>query len=196
MSHNILLLTWDNSSKAYEAYSQVKNQITDNVYQLAVIERQTDGQLKVNDGYSYTAGNNTIGGGLVGTLIGILGGPLGMLLGFSTGALIGSLVDIDDAGTDEAVLTEISKLLPLGSTGLLIDLEEQDENVTDSILRGSGGAIYRWDYDVVEAEVEASIEAWEQANKEANKILKEQRKEENKQKRQQKWSEFKAKFKK
>ena len=163
---------------------------------MAVIERQKDGQLALNDGYSYTAGNNTVGGSLVGTLIGILGGPLGMLLGFSTGALLGSLADLDDVDSDEAVLAEISKRLPAGSTGLIIDLEEQDESVTDTLLSSHGGTIYRWDYDVVEAEIEASIEAWEQANKEANKILKEHRKEENKQKRQQKWADFKAKFKK
>ena len=196
MSHNILLVTWITSSKAYEAYSQVKNQITGNINQLAVIERQDDGKISINDGYSYTAGDNTVGGSIIGTLIGILGGPLGMLLGFSTGALIGSLADLDDADTDEAVLAEISKYLPIGSTGLIIDIEEQDENATDTLLRNLGATVYRWNYEVVEAEVEASIEAWEHANKEANKVLKEQRKEENKQKRQKKWADFKAKFKK
>ncbi len=194
MTHHILLATWSESSKSYQAFSELKNNPIDNINQSVIIERLEDGRFKVNDQNSDALDANTWGGGFLGSLLGILGGPLGILLGFTTGALVGSLFDADQNSDDLAVLSKISQALPVGTTGLFIDINEQDEKFADDFFNKNGATLYRWNYDEVEAEIEASVETWEEANRQANIALKEKKKAENKEKRQKKWQDFKAKF--
>lgn len=195
MSRHILLVNWADSAKAYEAFSQLKNSAALNVLQATIIERQLDGKFVVKDEINATDGSNTLTGGLFGSLFGILGGPLGVLLGFGTGALIGSFADLDDSDAGQAVLAKISQALPIGSTGLFIDLNEESEAVANSFFSQSNATVLRWDYDTVVTEIEASVAAWEEAQRVANITLNEQKKQENKAKREQKWQDFKAKFK-
>lgn len=194
MKHNILLATWNDSAKAYESFTQLKKADIGNINQAMIVERTVDGSFKIQDGSDNTTGENTLDGGLIGSLIGILGGPLGLLLGFSTGALIGSLADLDQGTDDQAVLSKISQALPIGSTGLILNIQEDNEQLANDYFAQSGATLLRWDYDEVEAEIEASVESWEQANRQANAALKEQKKAENKANRQAKWNDFKAKF--
>ena len=128
MSHNVLLATWTDSAKAYESFSKLEESTFSGINRYLVIERQSDGKIKINDSDDNNAGTNTFGGSLIGSLVGILGGPLGVLLGFSSGALLGSLLDVNQDDKDQAVLSEISKALPVGTTGLLVDIDEDDEN--------------------------------------------------------------------
>lgn len=194
MSHNLILATWTDSSKAFEAFSELKNSELSNIHQALVIQRQSNANFEIKEQLNNDYGSNTLGGGLAGSLLGILGGPLGVLLGFSSGALIGSLFDDDQALSSDSVLTTISKKLPLESTALLIDLDEVDEKVADKFFDSKQAILLRWDYATVEAEVEASVEAWDEAQRIAQKTLSEQKKAEHKEKRQQKWEAFKAKF--
>lgn len=194
MAHHILLATWNDSAKTYEIFTQLKNADIGNIHQAMIVERTADGSIKIQDETNNTAGENTIDGGLIGSLIGILGGPLGLLLGFSAGALIGSLVDLDQGTDDQAILAKISQALPIGSTGLILNIEENAEQLANDYFAQSEATLLRWDYDEVEAEIEASVESWEQANRQANAALRDQKKAENKAKRQEKWNEFKAKF--
>lgn len=195
MSHNLLLATWNDSAKAFESFTKLKNSDVSNIKQSIIIERQTDGSIKVPDQINNSEGINTLGGSLLGSLFGILGGPLGILLGFGTGALVGSLFDADDFDADQAVLAKISQSLPVGTTGLFVELDEHDEKLADVFFKQQQATLARWDYDTVETEIEASVEAWQEANRVANHTLHEQKKAENKAKRQQKWADFKAKFK-
>lgn len=194
MTHHILLATWNESSKAYESFSQLKNSGLANIHQASIVERQQDGKFKIHDQNGDAPDTNTWGGSIFGSLIGILGGPLGVLLGFTAGALIGSAFDVDDANADLAVLGKIGQALPTGTTGLIIDIDEDSDALADEFFKASGATLYRWDYDEVEAEIEASVETWEETSRQANLALKEKKKAENKAKRQQKWQDFKAKF--
>lgn len=194
MAHHILLATWSESSKVYENFTQLKNAQIINIKQALIIERLPNGSFKIHDRDGNDVDANTWTGGLFGSLIGILGGPLGVLLGFTTGALIGSLSDADQYDESAAVLSKISQSLPVGSTALFLDVEEQDERLADDYFKANNAVLYRWDYDEVESEIEASVQTWEEVNRLANAALKEQKKEENKEKRKKKWNEFKAKF--
>ena len=194
MAHHILLASWDDSAKAYEYFTKLTNASIGNINQASIVERLSDGKIKIHDENNSSDGVNTLGGGALGSLLGILGGPLGVLLGFSTGALVGTLFDADDFDDNQAVLAEISKALPVGFTGLVIDIDETDDKAACAYFKDAHAVVYRWDYDEVEAEIEASVEAIKEANRQANKVLKEQKKEENKVKRQEKWAAFKAKL--
>ena len=126
--------------------------------------------------------------------IGILGGPFGVILGFTAGALIGESFDIDHEKEDLAVLGRISQALPVGATGLLIDIYEETEDFLDAFFQKTGATIYRWDYDEVQSEIEASLEAWQESQRIANITLKEKKKSEHRLHRKEKWDAFKAHF--
>ncbi|OTG94932.1 hypothetical protein [Acinetobacter sp. ANC 3832] len=169
MTIHILLASWDDSTKAYDYFTKLTNSSIGNINQASIVERLSDGKIKIHDENNSSDGINTLSGGALGSLLGILGGPLGVLLGFSTDALVGTLFDADD-------------------------FDETDDKAADTYFKDAHAVVYRWDYDEVEAEIEASVEAIKKANRQANKVLKEQKKEENKVKRQEKWAAFKAKL--
>lgn len=192
MAHHILLASWDDSTKAYDYFTKLTNSSIGNINQASIVERLSDGKIKIHDENNSSDGVNTLGGGALGSLLGILGGPLGVLLVFLQVLQSVPLFDADDFDDNQAVLAEISKALPVGFTGLVIDIDETDDKAADAYFKDAHAVVYRWDYDEVEAE--ASAEAIKEANRQAHKVLKEQKKEENKVKRQEKWAAFKAKI--
>lgn len=197
MPRDVIVITWPDSSKAYEALTKLRNSYAaDEIYQAAVVERTDDGRFVLQDGGSNTAGANTLGGSLIGSLIGILGGSLGVLLGFSSGALLGSLIDLGDATDDDDVVTAISKQLLPGTTSLIVDLDETSPLVVDDLAAASGGSVLRYNYDDLLAEVLSSEAAAEAARAEAARVLREQKHAERKADLEKRWDEFKAKFKK
>ena len=197
MPRNVIVIAWPDSSKAYEALTKLRNSYAaDDIYQAAVVQRDVDGRVVVQDGGSNTDGLNTLGGSAIGSLIGILGGPLGVLLGFSTGALLGSLVDLGDEVDDDDVLGAISKQLLPGTTSLLVDLNEAGTQVVDGLAAASGGVLLRYNYDELLGEIIDSEQAAKAAQKEANRVLREQKKADRKADLEKRWDEFKAKFKK
>ena len=197
MPRNVIVIAWPDSSKAYEALTKLRNSYAaDDIYQAAVVQRDVDGRVVVQDGGSNTDGLNNLGGSAIGSLIGILGGPLGVLLGFSTGALLGSLVDLGDEVDDDDVLGAISKQLLPGTTSLLVDLNEAGTQVVDDLAAASGGVLLRYNYDELLGEIIDSEQAAKAAQKEANRVLREQKKADRKADLEKRWDEFKAKFKK
>ena len=197
MPRNVIVIAWPDSSKAYEALTKLRNSYAaDDTYQAAVVQRDVDGRVVVQDGGSNTDGLSTLGGSAIGSLIGILGGPLGVLLGFSTGALLGSLVDLGDEVDDDDVLGAISKQLLPGTTSLLVDVNEAGTQVVDDLAAASGGVLLRYNYDELLGEIIDSEQAAKAAQKEANRVLREQKKADRKADLEKRWDEFKAKFKK
>lgn len=194
MSRNIILVTWPDSAKAYQEYSELKRANISGIQQAVIIERKEDGKLAINEGDSNTIGIKSLGGGLIGMLVGVIAGPLGMLLGFTTGALFGSIFDIKDISEDSTILSKLSQSFKLGTTGLLLDIEEEDTTAVDAYFAAKNATLQRWSYDEVKAEVEASISAWEQVNATAEQAIKEQKKAEHAEKRKEKWAEFKEKL--
>lgn len=194
MAHNLVLVTWNNSAKAFEGFTQLKDSPINNIHEASILQRQKDGRFKIEDQINPDQDNGIWSGSLIGALVGILGGPFGMILGFTAGALIGESYDIDHEESDLAVLGRISKALPSGETGLLIDIYEESEDFLDAFFQKSEATIYRWDYEEVQAEIEASVEAWQETQRVANITLKEKKKAEHKAHRKEKWDAFKAHF--
>jgi uncharacterized membrane protein len=196
MSHNLVLVTWDESSKAFESFNQLKNSSVHKIHEISLLKRQNDGRFKIEDQINPDQDNGIWSGSLIGALVGVLGGPFGIILGFAAGALIGESYDINNEKSDLAVLGKISQALPIGTVGILIDAFEESESYLDSFFEASEVTIYRWDYDEVQAEIEASVDAWNETQRIANLTLKEHKKAEHKAKRQAKWDAFKAHFSK
>ena len=195
MPRNIIVVTWPEASKAYQVLSELRSQYPDRIYQAGVAERAADGSVVFKDGDSNTVDAGTLTGSALGGLIGILGGPLGVLLGFSAGALMGSLVDLDSAVDDDAVLSKISAQLIPGTTALFVDLEENDPSIVDTLVSASGGTLTRYDYDDVLSEIISAENAARAAADEAARVLREEKHAERKADLEKKWDETKQRFK-
>src|SRR5579862_3018456 len=119
---NVLAVSFDEGSKAYEALSVLKElESQDRVRTVgaAVVVRDEDGRVAVKDSVGDTGLEGTTTGGVIGLLVGILGGPFGVLLGGATGLLWGSLFDMSRAEETESVLSAISQSVRVGQPVLL-----------------------------------------------------------------------------
>src|SRR5690242_921064 len=174
----IIAVSFSKEANAYEALSRLKEldgRGGVEVRGAAVVVRGQDGKVVTKDQTGQESIEGTVSGGLVGLLIGVLGGPLGVLVGGATGVLVGSLFDEDDDDATESALSDISKSLRVGTTGLLADVTEADSTAIDAVMANLGGTVLRRSANDVRAEIAAAEEAQRAAAKQARKELRDAR---------------------
>ena len=170
---NVLVMHFSEPSKAFEALSDFKGQA--GVKGAAVVERTSDGQVRVADGYSPESGSGIAVGGLVGALIGILAGPLGVLLGWSTGLVAGAAYDADDAADADDGFTVLSKSIAPGSNAVIVEMTEASRATADSVAAKLDGTVTRIPASEVEAEIDSPRKAERVAAREARKERRDKR---------------------
>lgn len=202
---NVIMVTFDVESQAYQAFSQLKNDSVNSAYtilQMAVLKNE-NGRITAADGFDsgVDSADNTLVGGLIGSVVGILGGPIGVLLGASIGLLTGSIVDANDSDDNSSLVMYSSQALADGKTAIVALVQETDEQAFDLRLQNYDCLIVRWDAAEVADEVEQAEQTQKQLAREAREKLRAQKKAERKQqieeKRQaihQKFDDFKARF--
>lgn len=178
--NNVLVMHFQEASKAFEALSNMKNQ--PGVTGAAVMERTSEGQLRVADADTPEVGAGVAVGGVVGALIGVLAGPLGVLLGWSTGMLVGVAYETDEAADAEDGFTILSRSIPAGGNALVVEMTETSHAIADDIAANLGGTITRVPATEMEAEIEAAHEAARSAASEARKVRRAKRRAEFKEK--------------
>ena len=179
MDENVIVTTFSEDSKAYEALARLKELAAGgqiDLHDAGVVERAQDGTLHLRD----DAGNEdegfaTLTGGTIGLLIGILGGPLGVLLGGAVGLLAGAMVDAEDDEETDSVLEHIARSIGKGETAVLADLDENGSVAVDGAM--AGGRVQRFARKDVEAEIAGAEEAAHEARVRARKELRHQRRE-------------------
>ena len=182
MDQNVVILSFAEESKTYQALSELKALAVEQRVQVinaAVVSRDATGQLHIKDGAS--DGGATTGpvtGTLVGAVIGLLAGPLGVLLGSASGALIGSAVSMDKVQERMSVLDQMMQAMPNGSTSLIATVGEFANEVVNGLAEKLGGTVLRRPLSAVEAEVAAQSEAQIAAAREARRVLREKQSDE------------------
>jgi uncharacterized membrane protein len=179
MDENIIVTTFSEDSRAYEALARLKELAAAGQIDLhdgAVAERGQDGTLRLRD----EAGNEdeglaTLTGGTIGLLTGILAGPLGVLLGGAMGLLAGAIVDVEDDDETDSVLEHISRSIGNGETAVLADIDESGPAPVDGAMAEAGGRVKRFVRKDVEAEIAGAEEAAHKARAKARKELRHQR---------------------
>ena len=86
--HNVIAVTFDEDSKAYQALSTLRRADGDGrvgIRSAVIVERGTEGTIRLHEAEDNVIGAGAAGGSLVGMLVGVLGGPVGMLLGLGAG---------------------------------------------------------------------------------------------------------------
>jgi uncharacterized membrane protein len=194
---NVIAVSFPQEASAFEGLSRLKeldSQGTVHVRGAAVVTREQDGKVTVNDQFGSDGYEDTTGGGLLGLLVGVLGGPLGVLVGGATGLLIGSLFDEDDDDNTRSVLGDLSSALRVGQPGLLAEVSEPDPTAVDAVMAHLDGTVVRRSQADVELEIAAAEDAQRAAKKKARKELDEARHKEHKAKVDAKLAELKAKL--
>jgi uncharacterized membrane protein len=194
MDDNVVLVRFADQSKAYQALSTLKDVGADGrleVRSAVLLERGSDGMIRVPEGADNATGFLLASGGLLGMLVGVLGGPLGMLLGGYAGLLGGATgAALRDADADVA-LDAISQDIAPGQTVLVAEVGEVTDEVLDKAMTNLGGTVTRRPASDVYDEIQSAENAQQAADQEARRVLREQRRAEHK----QKWQQFTDKVK-
>ena len=178
MTDNVIVLSFEEASRAYQALSVLKQADGEGrvaVREAAVVTREADGRLRFQDGADAgTVGTSMAAGTLIGALVGVLGGPIGVLLGSSFGLLVGSAMGADDAIDSATVLSQVIESVPVGATALVARVEETDPSVIDAEAARLEGSVLRRPVADVQAEIDAAVKAQLAAGREVRKVLREQ----------------------
>ncbi len=156
---NIVVVTFSEPSKAYQALSVVKQLDIVGLpalYSAVVVERPKPGKAVVRD---YTDRMP----------------PFDMPLG-----VVGRMVDGLN-GMDETV--EIAERITVGTTGLMAEIGEQATEAFDEAMNQLGGKVYRQSHDEVIAAFSAAEHARREAEKAEERAEREQRRLEGERKR-------------
>ncbi|MCH4089631.1 DUF1269 domain-containing protein [Acetobacter sp.] len=180
MTTNVVVLSFAEESRAFQAFSELKQKSADGAFSLVnaiVLSRKPSGELVSRDGWADgSSGDHVLTGTLLGSLIGLFMGPLGMLFGATTGALIGGSVSLDDAAGQSSLLDQMTHAVPAGITAVIATIEEGSPDAVDAIARSLDAVILRCPAEIVAAEVDATAKAQDAAAAAARKVLFEQHK--------------------
>jgi uncharacterized membrane protein len=194
MDDNVIVVQFDEPSKAYQALSELKHLGDEGrveVQSAVLLERNVDGSVRVPEGADNAAGMYVLGGSLIGMIVGALAGPVGLLLGASFGALGGSAGEFVRAGDDDVALEGIGARIVPGSPALVAEVSEAAVEVVDNAMAALGGTVTRRAASDVYAEVVAAEDAQDHEDVEAVKA----RAREHRADRKAKWESFKQNVK-
>jgi uncharacterized membrane protein len=192
MDDNIIVVQFDEPSKAYQALSELNRVGREgrvDVKSAVLLERSQDGKVQMPEGSDNAAGFYLASGGLLGMLVGALGGPVGLLLGGSIGVMGGSVGELARADDQDVALQVIGERIQPGSPALVAEVTEPAEEVIDGTMAALGGKVTRRTASDVYAEVVATEDADFQEGVDALKA----RIHEHRADRKERWEAFKEK---
>ena len=174
MDQNVVVLSFAEESRAFEALSLLKNAVGPQLklHNAVVVQRDAQGMLNIRDQASDGAvARVALNGTLIGALVGMLAGPLGILLGGVYGAVLGDAVALDRAEDRASVVDQIGTVIPQGSTALIAQVDEADVAAVDAIAKQLEATLLRRPLEAVQAEVRAQKEAHDIAAQAAVRAL-------------------------
>jgi uncharacterized membrane protein len=160
MAKKVLILNFEEESKAYQAFSEIKKLHVEKQLkgeQMAVVTHINDGQhkFKMDDFLDFTGNDHTSKDSLIGMVVGILGGPLGIMLGWFAGTFYGASQDAKEIQTAQTIFDHVIEAIGEGQTGLILIANEEDNRpLNQLIVNELGGKIRRLELAEVETEIQ------------------------------------------
>jgi len=153
---NLLVITFKNIDGAGQVLEALEAEEHDHDISLddtAVVRKDQDGTIHVDNEVDRGVKVGAIGGGLLGLVIGFLfGGPIASLaLGAIAGALGGDLANL---GIDQRFIDDVSAELEPGGSALFVMVREADPEATAAALAPFEGQIY---YTNLPSDTEAEL---------------------------------------
>jgi len=157
-----IVCVFDEKEKAYHgarALLELEDEGSVAIYESAIIAKQADGTVRVEDAEE----EGPIGvftGMFLGSLIGMFAGPAGMALGAVVGSTGGLIADASRAGVNDDFLMDVSAVLIPGKYAIVAEITEGWTVPLDTRIEDLGGVVFRkWRIDVEDAQIERDIEA-------------------------------------
>jgi uncharacterized membrane protein len=153
---NLLVITFKNIDEAGQVLEALEAEEHDHDISLddtAVVRKDQDGTIHVDNEVDRGVKVGAIGGGLLGLVVGFLfGGPIASLaLGAIAGALGGDLANL---GIDQRFIDDVSAELEPGGSALFVMVREADPEATAAALAPFEGQIY---YTNLPSDTEAEL---------------------------------------
>lgn len=153
---NLVVMTFDNVDEAGQVLKALEEEQHDHDISLddtAVVVKEQDGTVRVDNEVDRGVKVGAIGGGLLGLVIGFLfGGPIAsLLLGAIAGALGGDLANL---GIDQQFINDVSDDLAPGTSALFLMVRDSDPEATAAALAPFKGKV---NYAYLPAEAEEKL---------------------------------------
>jgi uncharacterized membrane protein len=156
---NLIVMTFNDRNEA----SQVRKTLRDlerggrvSLDDAAVIVKDADGKLDVDNEVDRGVKFGAIGGGLLGLVLSFLFPLAGLVLGAAGGALVGRMADL---GIDQQFVKDVSTALQPNSSALFVIVRDADPSIVIAALEPYQGTLHHTTLDsAVEAELRHALQ--------------------------------------
>ena len=157
MSHLIVMTfnTRDEASKVRQTLRELERAGRMSLDDAAVIRKDAEGKLDVDNEVDRGVKTGAIGGGILGLVLSFFFPLAGLVVGAAGGALVGRMADL---GIDRQFVEDVSASLQPNSSALFVIVRDADPNVATAALRPYQGTLYHTTLDPsVEAELRHAL---------------------------------------
>ncbi len=158
----MIVVVFDSEKDAYtgvEALRELHNEGSITVYAAAVIAKDPNGKVRVEDAGDQGPAGTALGLA-TGSLIGLLGGPVGLAVGAVTGAAAGSMYDLAEVGVNSDFVEEVSQALSPDKRAVVAEIDEEWITPLDSRMEALGGTVFRRARaEFIDAQIEREVAA-------------------------------------
>ncbi len=156
---NLIVMTFNNRTEA----SRVRQTLRDlersgrvSLDDAAVIVKDANGKLDVDNEVDRGVKLGAIGGGLLGLVLSFLFPLAGIVIGAAGGALVGRMVDL---GIDKQFVQDVSESLQPNSSALFVIVRDADPSIVTAALEPYEGTLHHTSFDPsVEAELRHALQ--------------------------------------
>ena len=155
---NLIVMTFntpDEASKVRQTLRELEGAGRISLDDAAVIRKDADGTLAVEDEIDRGVKIGAIGGGLLGLLLSFMFPLAGIVVGAAGGALAGRMADL---GIDRQFVEDVSASLEPNSSALFVIVRDADPTIAIAALEPYQGTLYHTTLDpAVEAELRHAL---------------------------------------
>src|SRR5690242_18366418 len=133
----------DAADKVFEQLKQAKKEKLIHIQDVAVIKRDADSKIHINEPRDWKAGKGAGVGAVIGAALGIITGP-GVVLTTAAGAAIGGLAaQLRDAGFPDDQLTQVGEALKPGTSAIVAIIEHTWVADLEQEMQAQGAQVMR-----------------------------------------------------
>ncbi len=156
---NLIVMTFntrDAAGEVRQALRELERSGRLSLDDAAVIVKDADGKLAVDNEVDRGVKIGAIGGGLLGLLLSFIFSPAGIVVGAAGGALVGRMADL---GIDQQFVRDVSASLQPNSSALFVIVRDADPTIALAALEPYQGTLYHTTLNpTVEAELRHALE--------------------------------------